>query len=94
VTHLMRRCELIGQKRQGQNKPSIVHIKGVDLIGCHAKSRPSGIIPFCEVRKVLAWLYHLDRLESRQFIGELRFFELISYHPYHGIKLLEREGYD
>jgi hypothetical protein len=78
------------QKAQNQSEPSISHLKAMKLIERHASKRQSGLITFPEVRKILSWLYHLNRSESKQFLMELKFLGLIYYHPYHGIKI--REG--
>jgi hypothetical protein len=84
----MKKLPLMGQKTQTSNQPGVPYLKAIKLIDKHAKKRQSGIVPFSEARKVLSWLFHFDREESRKFIIELRKLGLVSYHPYHGIKIL------
>jgi hypothetical protein len=75
-----------------QTSPSVVVKKALKLLNKHAIKNGNDIISFKEVRRVWAYLYHLDRWETDQFIDELRALGLIRFFPYHGITTINKKG--
>lgn len=68
--------------------PSIVHTKAVEMLEQHAEKK-GNIIAFSEVRRILAWLYHLDRREAHKFIDDLAKTGLVIIVPYHGLRIVK-----
>lgn len=88
--------DLIAHKDQGHESgpPSIAHKKALQLIGSHATPSRSGIIGFKDVFKVLGWLYHLTRNESKTLIKEMEAAGLVEFVPFHGVRIKERPGHE
>ena len=70
-----------------KDKPSIAHKKAIKYLHKHASKRSSGIIPFPEVFRVLAWLFHFKKTEAHQFITEMNSSDLVEIFAFHGIKI-------
>lgn len=68
-------------------QPGIAYAKAVALIGKHAVRDSGGVISYAECRRVLSWLYHLNREEVFVFLGELESRGLCIVIPYRGIRL-------
>ena len=70
---------------------SVLHKKALRLLNRHARKTSGGIITFPEARRVLSWLFHLSKSESREFLKELTRAGLIEVKPFHGIRILNKD---
>lgn len=72
------------------NKPQplgIAYSKAITLLKRHAIKSGGGLISFAECRRVMSWLYHLDREEVFIFLAELEAQDLIKVIPFRGVKI-------
>ncbi len=72
----------------------VVYIKAVTLLEKHAIKSGNGLISFPECRRVLSWLYHLDKEEAFVFLGELEAQGMCRIIPYRGVKINSRREND
>jgi hypothetical protein len=72
------------------HRPSVAHLKALRFLREHATPRTkTGLVSFPAARQVLSWLFHLDKKEAGAFLREMEKGGLVTFHAYHGIKIME-----
>lgn len=67
--------------------PGIAYSKALTLLERHAIKSGGGLISFPECRRVLSWLYHLDREEVYLFLAELEEQGMCKVVPFRDVKI-------
>ncbi len=73
--------------RYKSQPPGVAYSKALILINKHAIKSSGGLISFAECRRVLSWLYHLNRNEVYLFLAELEEQGLCKVVPFRGVKI-------